>query len=124
MFSGPPTYEFLSLISHLAIDWLPDGARVFVRVFGEVDISTAPRLAERIRRAAQMGTEVVIDLEGATFMDCAGLGALLQANSDLGPGRLSVTPGPPQVQRLFEFAGITRLLRVAPRPLTLGRRAA
>jgi anti-anti-sigma factor len=71
-----------------------------------------------------MGHVIVVDLDGVTFMDCAGVRALLQASANLGPERLSVTPGPPQVQRLFELAGITSLLRVAPRPLTLGRRAA
>jgi anti-anti-sigma factor len=93
-------------------------------VFGDVDLSSAPRLAQQIRRAGRIGDEVVVDLQGATFMDCTGLGALLQASADICPARLSVTPGPPQVQRLFELAGITGLLRVAPRPLTLGRRAA
>lgn len=93
-------------------------------VFGDVDLSSTPRLAEQIRRAGQMGDEVVVDLDGVTFMDCAGLGALVQTSTNMGPERFSVTPGPPQVQRLFELAGITSLLRVAPRPLTLGRRAA
>jgi anti-anti-sigma factor len=71
-----------------------------------------------------MGDEVVVDLEGATFMDCAGLGALLQASANIAPTRFSVTPGPTQVKRLFELAGMTGLLRVTRRPLTLGRRAA
>ncbi len=93
-------------------------------VFGEVDLKSAPHLRQQIRRAGQTALEVIVDLEGATFMDCAGLAALLQARADLGPSRLSVTPGPRQVQRLFELAGITGLHRVAPRPLTLGRRAA
>jgi anti-anti-sigma factor len=93
-------------------------------VFGEVDLCGTPRLAEQIRRAGQMGDEVIVDLEGVTFMDCAGLGALLQGRADIGPAKFSVTAGPPQVQRLFELAGITGVLRVTRRPLTLGRRAA
>jgi anti-anti-sigma factor len=101
-----------------------DGARVFVVVVGDVDLGSAPRVAHQVRRAAQSGLEVIVDLESTTFMDCTGLSALLQAEADIAPVRLSVTPGPPQVQRLFELAEITCLRRVAPRPLTLGRRAA
>jgi len=95
-----------------------------VLVFGEVDLGSAPRRADQARRAAQTAHEVVVDLGRATFIDCTGLRALLQASADIGPARLSVTPGPPQVQRLFELAGITGRRRVAPRTLTLGRRAA
>jgi anti-anti-sigma factor len=95
-----------------------------VLVFGELDLASAPRFAQTLRRAKQNALEVIVDLEGATFMDCAGLSALLKASADMAPTSLSVTPGPRQVQRLFELAGVTDLLRVAPRPLTLGRRAA
>ena len=121
---GQPVHDPLPLTSHFDIVWFQDGARVYLLVFGEVDLASAPHLADQVRRAAQTGLEVIVDLEGTTFMDCAGLGALLEASADVGPARLSVTPGPPQVQRLFELAGITGLLRIAPRPLTLGRRAA
>ena len=121
---GPPVHDPHLLTSHFDIDWFQDGARVYVLVFGDVDLGSAPRLADQVRRAARAGLEVIVDLEGTTFMDCRGLGALLQADADIAPVRLSVTPGPPQVQRLFELAGNTTLLRIAPRPLTLGRRAA
>jgi anti-anti-sigma factor len=71
-----------------------------------------------------MGLDVVVDLEAATFMDCAGVRALLRAGADIGPDRFSITPGPPQVQRLFQLVGLTSFLRVAPLPLTPGRTAA
>jgi hypothetical protein len=49
---------------------------------------------------------------------------LLEARADIGPARFSVTPGPPQVQKLFELAALTGVLRVVPRPRALGLRAA
>ncbi len=97
---------------------------MFVLVRGEVDVSTAPRLGEQLKRAERMGHEIVVDLEDATFMDCAGMRTLLQARTDIGPARFFVTPGPPQVQRLFQLAGTSGMLHVVPRPLTLGREAA
>jgi anti-anti-sigma factor len=95
-----------------------------VLVSGDVDLGSAPRLADQVRRAAQTGLEVIVDLEGTTFMDSSGLQPLLDEGLAMGPERFSVTSGPPQVQRLFQLAGIIGLLRIAPRPLTLGRRAA
>jgi len=97
---------------------------VFVLVWGEVDLSSAPRLAEQLRRAERIAPEIVVDLEGTTFMDCAGMRTLLEAREQIGPTRFSVTPGPPQVQRLFQLADVTAMLRVVSRPLTLGRQAA
>lgn len=77
-----------------------------------------------MRLADDTGLEVVVDLEHATFMDCAGARTLLEAGAAIGRERFSVTPGSPQVQRLFELTGIASQLRVTPGPLTLGRRAA
>lgn len=95
-----------------------------MRVFGEMDLSSAPALAWHIGLADQTGSEIVVDLENATFMDSAGVQPLVDASLAMGPARFSVTSGPPQIQRLFQLTGIIGLLRIAPRPLTLGRRAA
>lgn len=89
-----------------------------------MDLSTAPFLAEQIRLADRTGLEIVVDLDDATFMDCAGMRPLLEASLAMGPARFSVTSGPPQIQRLFQFAGIIGVLRTARRSLTLGRVAA
>jgi anti-anti-sigma factor len=92
-------------------------------VWGEVDLGSAPRLAEQLRRADRSAPEIVVDLEGTTFMDCAGMRTLLEAREQIGPARFSVTPGPPQVQRLFQLADVSGMLRVVPRPRALGRHA-
>jgi anti-sigma B factor antagonist len=77
---------------------------------------TAPRLASELRLARRSGREVIVDLEAVTFIDCAGLRALLDAASDAGASEsgFGVTPGPRQVQRLFEIAGADQLLRIVP----------
>lgn len=45
-----------------------------------------------------MGHEVVVDLEGVTFMDCSGVRPLLEASAAMGPasapGAAAVAPGP------------------------------
>jgi anti-sigma B factor antagonist len=47
---------------------------------GELDIGTAPELEHAVERALEDGCrEVVLDLSGTTFLDSAGLGALINA---------------------------------------------
>ena len=86
-----------------------------VTVAGELDLSSAPELAYALRQASRLGNELLVDIERVEFMDCAGLRVLLEWAGDdggRGPSVLSVTPGPRQVQRLFELTGADRLLRV------------
>jgi anti-anti-sigma factor len=88
-----------------------------VEVSGDVDLLTAPSLSEELRRAQRTCSEVIVDLEKVDFMDCTALRVLLSAAIAAGPGRpnLSVTPGPPQVQKLFRLAGVDRKLRIIDR---------
>jgi anti-anti-sigma factor len=67
---------------------------------GEVDLLTAPALRERLYDAA-LGSErmLVVDLSAVTFLDCAGLGPLLEARAYLG-GRLRLRGVPWPMQRL------------------------
>ncbi len=58
-----------------------DGATL--RLSGEVDLLTAPVLRLRLYEAAA-SAGVVVDLSAVTFMDCAGLGPLLEARKYLG----------------------------------------
>ena len=57
---GATRHDPLPLTSHFDIDWFQDGARVYLLVFGEVDLASAPHLADQVRRAAQTGLEVIV----------------------------------------------------------------
>jgi anti-sigma B factor antagonist len=51
-----------------------------LRVDGELDVATAPRLTDEVdARLARRPTEVVLDLRGVGLMDSSGTGALLGA---------------------------------------------
>jgi anti-anti-sigma factor len=63
-----------------------DGCTRVVRVRGELDLVTAPRLAQLLRAQLAEGCAVlVVDLTGVEFLSSAGLNALAQA------GRLATT---------------------------------
>ena len=85
-----------------------DGA-VYVAVEGELDVATAPQLDEKITQAeARVTPLIVIDLAGVEFMDSTALQVLLkaEARSQSNGRRLRLTSPSPQVQRLFEVAGV------------------
>ena len=50
-----------------------------VRVQGEVDAATAPRVGEAVTRLLTRQRRVVLDLEKVDFMDLHGLGVIMRA---------------------------------------------
>jgi anti-sigma B factor antagonist len=76
---------------------------------GEVHVSTAPELSDRLNQAIGEGsTRLVLDFSGVEFIDSTGLSVLLNALRRITrrQGALSVVCTNPTVLRLFE---ITRL---------------
>jgi anti-sigma B factor antagonist len=57
------------------------GDKAWVRVTGELDIFTAPVLAESLRVAVNTTLPVVVDLGPLEFMDSAGVHVLVDAAS-------------------------------------------
>ena len=50
---------------------------VIAAVTGEIDISTVAQLRERLFELADNGGTLIVDLNRVTFIDSAGLGALV-----------------------------------------------
>jgi anti-anti-sigma factor len=93
---------------------LTDGT-IVVDVRGEVDFPRVGALQDSIlaKVTAARPPRVVIDLSLVTFMDSAGLGALVtiqQAAADYGVP-VSVTNPSPFVARLMDVAGLSEALR-------------
>ncbi|MFD5559265.1 STAS domain-containing protein [Kitasatospora griseola] len=87
-----------------------------VRVNGEIDLDTAPALRRALAAALDAHREVVLDLSEVTFMDCAGLGAVVRARNqaDRSGRRLVLRGTSGCVVRLLELAGLQRRLAVEP----------
>lgn len=78
-------------------------------LIGELDISTASILEERLREAeAERASRLVLDLTKLEFMDSSGLGVIFasHARHNDRQDRLLLIPGPPHVQRVFELSGL------------------
>jgi len=98
------------------VQW-PERGLVLVRVGGEVDMASLPRITEIIRQrltAARLHT-TILDLSQVGFASSAALELLMLAYNAAGRrnARLLVVPGTGQVHRLLELTGLSALFEQA-----------
>jgi len=117
MFPVPSSVLAVSSLELLVVEIETADAYVLVRAIGEIDLSTAPLLADRLLEAgaaAPPGGAVVLDLTPVEFLGSAGLAVLLDHHQRLDaigvPLRLVVVGG--AVARVFEITEVTKVLRV------------
>lgn len=92
------------------------GGVIRVALTGGLDIATAGEVDRVLCRTH--ASLVVLDLRDLSFMDCAGLRMVLEADRRLreAGGQLVVVRGPSQVQRIFDLTGMTERLRMVSDP--------
>src|SRR2546430_96560 len=85
-----------------------------VTVAGEIDIATVTRLREQLFELAASGRPLVADLDQVSFIDSAGLSALVGAANRAAAhgGSLHVVCVRPEIRQLFRLTGLDR--RLAP----------
>jgi anti-sigma B factor antagonist len=86
-------------------------ARIEVR--GELDLAAVPTFRAAVRDLdLSRGEHVVLDLGRLSFIDAAGLHAVLDLHEEClaACAALAILPGPGNVQRVFELAGADQLL--------------
>jgi anti-anti-sigma factor len=83
-----------------------------LRLIGELDLAGVPAL--RACLAERHEGNVVVDCSGLTFIDCAGLGALVGAHQDRARAGAQLTVLAPShcLRRLLELTGADELLTV------------
>jgi anti-sigma B factor antagonist len=94
-----------------------------IEVSGELDLAGAPVLEAAVRDLNLLTARAaVLDLRQLTFIDAAGLNAVvdLYAECQNRAVTLTIIPGPRSVQRLFELTRLDRLLPFSD-PLTKRR---
>ena len=89
-----------------------------VEVSGDVDLLTAPELADCLDRCLAKGTPlvVVVDLQRVDFFGASGLSVLLQAHERARTQRstVRVVANTPMVCRALTVTGLDRILLVYP----------
>lgn len=104
-----------ALLIPYSADVADDGSRCLIRVSGEIDFESGPRLRECIASAAGKRVPVDVDLSGVRFMDSFGHSCLIRASRDarmLG-STLTVVRTSPAVEQLFRNAGTAELFGIS-----------
>jgi anti-anti-sigma factor len=92
----------------LTVDASVVGSAAVVRLWGDLDLVSAPKLDACLLALA--GDDVIVDLAEVTFMDTTGLDAIVVANRRANvAGRLFVLRAPSHhVMRVLEVTGLDR----------------
>nr|WP_225955096.1 STAS domain-containing protein [Kibdelosporangium phytohabitans] len=101
----------------MRVDRRVQGPAVVLHVAGEIDMSTAPMLAEECDQAIDSSTDrVVVDLTDVTFFGSAGLAVLLDARQrgEQAGVQIRLVAGNRPVLRSIEIAGVQDMLPVYP----------
>lgn len=92
-----------------------EGEPTVVRIRGEVDLYTAPRLRERLDDVVSgQDQQVVVDLTDMDFIDSTGLGVLVGALKQVRErgGDMVLRNASRSTHKILEIAGLTKLFTV------------
>ena len=98
-------------VPSLHINAISAGDCAVLRLAGEMDVYTSPKLRKQVADLAENGTiHVIADLRGIEFLDSTGLGALVGSLKRLRvrQGSLMVVTSGGRILRLFQITGLTR----------------
>ena len=88
---------------------VPAGASVYVRLIGELDLATVRTVEAQLNELWSLGfTRIALDLRDVRFLDSTALQLVVEwtANASADGFAFGVLPGSPQVQRVFDLAGV------------------
>jgi anti-sigma B factor antagonist len=94
----------------LAIAVRSERGCVIAAVTGEIDIATVGELRERLFELAEGSQPLIVDLDQVTFIDSAGLGALVGTSRRAAErgGSLHAICSQPQTRKLLWLTGVDR----------------
>jgi anti-anti-sigma factor len=92
-----------------------DGERVVARIEGEVDMSNAPAIANRLRELlTNQSLALVVDLSPTTYLDSSGIALLFGLADELRRRQQQLLLVVPKASQLVRAITITGLDRAVP----------
>ncbi|WP_431039821.1 anti-sigma factor antagonist BldG [Streptomyces sp. P9-1] len=91
------------------------GDRTIVRVGGEIDVYTAPKLREQLVELVNDGSfHLVVDMEGVDFLDSTGLGVLVGGLQRVRAheGSLRLVCNQERILKIFRITGLTKVFPI------------
>ncbi len=92
------------------------GEATVVKVGGDLDVYTAPRLKETLEQAMAGGARVALDLSGVQFIDSTALGVLVGALqlSQANGGDFRLVVNDPFLLKIFRITGFDGVFSIHP----------
>ena len=92
------------------------GNTLVVSIFGELDHHTVDELRQKVdNEIIKSSTKnVVFDFSHVNFMDSSGIGVIMgrYKNIQCLKGQLAVVCLKPQIKRIFEMSGLSKIIRI------------
>jgi anti-anti-sigma factor len=107
--SSITAYEYAA--PPFACSWeIGDWGAAWVRVAGELDLTTSPQVRQTIGEAQRAVCLVVLDLRELGFIDGSGVHAILDAARDArqNAGRMLIVRGPAPVDRVLALTEVDK----------------
>jgi anti-sigma B factor antagonist len=99
----------------LTLDTYTLGDRTVVRVGGEIDVYTAPKLREQLVDLVNAGKfHLVVDMESVEFLDSTGLGVLVGGLKRVRAhdGSLHLVCTQERILKIFRITGLTKVFPI------------
>ena len=79
-----------------------------IRVQGEIDIYTCPKLSEQLNILVEKGIKnLLLNLDKVHYIDSTGLGIIAHAARTIGDeGQITIISAKPQIKKIFEISGL------------------
>ncbi|HEX4435145.1 MAG TPA: STAS domain-containing protein [Acidimicrobiales bacterium] len=87
----------------------------FVKLSGDLDISSAPELRARLEHFGEViAADVVMDLDHLTFLDSCGISVIVMTCKRIRAqgGSFSASCSAPQIRRVLELTGLLEYLHM------------
>ena len=97
----------------IGIDVAERSGATVVAVSGDVDMQTAPQLAEALQAvSSSANTSLVVDLSAVEFLDSSGLGVLVAAHRELSAngGRMKLVRPRPAINKVLTLTRLTEII--------------
>lgn len=103
------------VIVNVSIDVQESDRKVRVKLKGEIDAYTAPKVRNVLLPPAEKhGIKIIIDLSAVTYMDSTGLGVFVGLFKKLreNDGHLSLEGMSERLHRLFDITGLAEVMGI------------
>ena len=99
----------------MAVSCISDQCALTATLSGELDHHAAKHIMTQLdgQIDRELPRQLTIDMGGISFMDSSGIAVLLRAHRQMCrlEGELRVINVPPQAKRVFQAAGLSRVIR-------------